>query len=129
MFTSEMGLSFAIAFTAYDNETEDILDASYGKLVFTTYEWGEDEAGNPFLSYDEIPSHTCSREELGLVEDSENASLFFPVAEKKQNLLNMYQKKFKCINREDMHVNGDFDSDYARLISMRLVRCTEAAGT
>ena len=36
----EQGLNFAFAFTAYDNETEDILDPSYGKLIFSRYEWG-----------------------------------------------------------------------------------------
>ena len=35
------GLSLAAAFTAYDSETEPILDRSIGELVFKAWEWGE----------------------------------------------------------------------------------------
>ena len=41
-FGYEDGLNFAVAFTAYDSETEPILDESYGKIVFRAYEWGYD---------------------------------------------------------------------------------------
>lgn len=122
-FTHEMGLNIAFAFSGYDNIEEDILDPSYGSLVFTTYEWGEDAEGVPFLKYVELESHTCSKAELGL--EGEEASHFFPIRQNKQNLLRMYQKKFKCIEPKDMFVNGDFDSDTARLISLRLNRCVD----
>lgn len=39
-------------------------------------------------------------------------------------MVELYQKKFKCIDDGDMFVNGDFDSNSARLISIRLNRCT-----
>ena len=39
-FNFSNGLNFAIGFTAYDNETEDILDSSYGKLIFAKFAWG-----------------------------------------------------------------------------------------
>ena len=39
------GFSVAAAFTSYDSETEDILDPSYGELVFNHYFWGENEDG------------------------------------------------------------------------------------
>ena len=39
-FDASMGLNFAVAFTAYDSETEDILDPSYGSLTFSAYGWG-----------------------------------------------------------------------------------------
>ena len=42
IFGYEDGLNFAVAFTAYDSETEPILDESYGKIVFRAYEWGYD---------------------------------------------------------------------------------------
>ena len=34
VFNFEQGLNFAFAFTAYDNVKEDILDPSYGKIIF-----------------------------------------------------------------------------------------------
>ena len=115
-----MGLNFAVAFTAYDNEREEILHPSYGSLTFTTYEWGEDEKGEPFVKFENIPSHTCSKEELGL---EGNNSSFMPIVEENINIVSLYQKKFHCIKNEDMFINGDFDSSAARLISMRLNRC------
>ena len=54
IFNFDMGLNFAIGFTAYDNETENILHPSYGNLKFTTYEWGEDENGDSFVKFVEI---------------------------------------------------------------------------
>ena len=39
-FDYSAGLNLAFAFTAYDSETEDILDPSYGKISFIRYEWG-----------------------------------------------------------------------------------------
>ena len=66
VFDHSKGMNFAFAFTAFDSETEDILDPSYGKLAFVRYEWGETEDGEYFYNLDEIPSHTCTKEELAL---------------------------------------------------------------
>ena len=66
VFDHEQVLNFAIGFTAFDSETEDILDPSYGKITFMKYEWGERESGDYFSEYTEIPSHTCTKEELGI---------------------------------------------------------------
>jgi len=37
-----------MAFTSFDDETEDILDPSYGSVVFAIDEWGVDENGATF---------------------------------------------------------------------------------
>ena len=39
-FTIENGFNLAVAFTAYDNEPEPIIDKSYGEVVFMHHEWG-----------------------------------------------------------------------------------------
>ena len=36
------GLNIAVAFTAYDDETEPILDPSIGELIFESYEFGQE---------------------------------------------------------------------------------------
>ena len=41
VFSSKDGLNFAMAFTAYDDVEEMILDPSYGKIVFNSYSWGQ----------------------------------------------------------------------------------------
>ena len=66
-FGYDQGLNFAVAFTAYNNEREYILDKSIGELMFIAYEWGEDaETGDVFVKRERIPSHPCSKDELGL---------------------------------------------------------------
>ena len=67
-FSHSQGLNFAIAFTAFDNIEEPILDPSLGKVIFNSFTWGEYANGTFFTTREEIESHTCSREELGLVE-------------------------------------------------------------
>ena len=50
VFSYEQGFNIAIAFTAYDSETEPILDRSYGEIVFREYEWDFDkETGNSYV--------------------------------------------------------------------------------
>lgn len=71
---------------------------------------------------DEIPSHTCSLEELGI---EGNDSSFFALAERQAATIKTYQKKFKCLDRDELYVSGEFNSEKAALINMRLVRCEE----
>ena len=40
IFNHEDRFNVAVAFTAYDNELEWILDPSYGSLTFYDYSWG-----------------------------------------------------------------------------------------
>ena len=50
VFGYDDGLNIAVAFTAYDSETENILDKSYGEIVFIAYEWGYDpDDGTSFV--------------------------------------------------------------------------------
>ena len=76
MFDFQKGLNLAVGLTAYDSEREYILDKSIGELNFMAYEWGEDENGEVFARKTIIPSHVCSKEELGLEGDNSN---FFPL--------------------------------------------------
>ena len=68
-FDNSQGLNIAIAFTAYDEETEDILDPSYGKIEFVRNRWGMDENGEIYNLFEHIETHMCTKEELGLTDD------------------------------------------------------------
>ena len=46
VFDFSQGLNLAIAFSAFDNEIEPILDKSIGEIIFLAYSWGNDESGN-----------------------------------------------------------------------------------
>ena len=76
VFDHSNGLAVAAAFTGWNNISEYELDKSIGEIIFINYEWGYDEDGNFFLNRDRIPSHVCTKEELGLEGDSPS---FFPI--------------------------------------------------
>ena len=110
VFGAEQGLELAIAFTAYDNSREIILDKSIGELVFIAYEWGENvDTGDVFVKRTRIPSYPCSRDELGIGEENENRR-FYPIYPWQENQLEKFHKKFRCIKREDMRIYGDWNS-------------------
>ena len=82
VFDFSQGLNIGLAFTAYDTETEPILDPSYGRIVFNAFTWGGLDENGDFIpsTMQEIKSRTCTPEELGLVEGKESS--FMPISEK-----------------------------------------------
>ena len=56
-FQYSQGLEFAVAFTAYDDESENILDPSIGQLIFESYEFGMD--GKVAEVFTKLPTHSC----------------------------------------------------------------------
>ena len=68
-----MGMNIAVGFSGYDSEREWVLDKSYGELVFNSYSWGNDENGDPFAERKPLKTHICTRENLGLEGETENA--------------------------------------------------------
>ena len=87
VFTWDNGFNVAVAFTAYDNERENILDPSIADLGFYASKWGVDENGEFFFFDEKIETHTCSKEELGLEGNDPN---FFPIEEKSVNTIAMH---------------------------------------
>ena len=62
-FKYSQGLNFAVAFTAYDEEKESVLDPSIGEVVFEAYEFGvgHDNKDNTVgETYTKLPTHSCS---------------------------------------------------------------------
>ena len=65
-FGSADGASFAVALTGFDSDRESIVDETYFSVRLSVTEWGIDEEGRVYGKNYEIPSHECTREELGL---------------------------------------------------------------
>ena len=115
MFDWEQGLNFAVALTAYDNEQESILDETYASIVFKSYTWGEQEDGSFMTNIVDIPFHTCSRKELGL---EGSTSAFMPIAEGNLKEVSKYQRKFLCVEQDEMYLYGNYNSEKARLLTI-----------
>lgn len=58
-FTSEQGLRFAFALTAYDENQEPIEDPSYGQVKAYYKSWGIKDSNN--VDFEELPTVYCTR--------------------------------------------------------------------
>ena len=104
VFDSSNGMNIAVAFTAYDDEKEWILDPSYGKLVFNEVKWGE-RNGSVFFERVKLKEHRCTREELGLVdgdgEEAKDERKFYDFYPSSRAVVYQYWQKFICLDDED----------------------------
>ena len=116
VMTYDAGLNFAVAFTAFDEVREPILDKSIGEIVFKAWEWGEDSEGQFFTRRNTIASRMCTASELGL--EGREQSKFFVFNQDRYNEVNYYQQKFRCIDEDDIRMYGDFNSQKARLLNV-----------
>ena len=123
IFSYQNGFNIAVAFTRYDGETEWILDPTYGELAFINYSWGVEADGSFFTKTERRKEHICSREELGLTENKD-AAKFMPTIESQRTFVDTYQKKFICLNEEDLFLYGDYDSANASQFEIQLIKCT-----
>ena len=111
VFHYQNGFNVALAFTAYDDETEVILDDTYGEIVFNVVTWGDKEDGEVFYKRERLDHHRCTPEELGTQKGN---AKFLPMVDKNLPTLERYQKKFDCLDEKDLFVYGDFNSENAR---------------
>ena len=78
-FGSEQGMNLAVAVNFYLNSiTNQTIDPSYGRLKFTKIAYGQNENGEFFSSINELETHACGEEELGLSGDDHK---FWPIRE------------------------------------------------
>ena len=120
-FTGEEGFNIAIALTGFDSVRDSVLDPEYANLIFETSQWDVLEDGEINWQITSVASHTCSEEELGLTGDY---SRIMPAHETSTAYVNLYKKKFVCLNKEDLKIYGTFNSKKAQLLRASLIRCS-----
>ena len=106
-FTSENGLFIAVAITEYSQDEERIEEAKYGELRIEHYGWGNTQA-RELDPNGLIQNHWCTDEELGINRTSD--TVMYPLREQQQAELLTYRKKFKCIDKDQLSIWGDFNS-------------------
>ena len=118
-FTANEGLFIAAALTEYDSNTEVIEEARYGELVIEHYGWGNgDTIGSGSKTLD---SHYCSDEELGFTPGP-NTSIY-PIFESSISVVTTWKKKFKCVDKKDLVIWGDYNSAKAQQFSIKFKMC------
>ena len=65
-FTHDQGFALALVLINED-DFEEPLDPAFGSLHFMVSSWATDENDKYYWRRDEIASHTCTQEELGLL--------------------------------------------------------------
>ena len=111
---------FAFAITLWND-----LDPSIGNLVITSDEWNNSESGEKFYRNTELQTHICTDEELGLSESEDGSPpVFFPIRAGQANDIKKKAGKLLCIDKDEMRIHGSFDADVARLMQVKLNRCT-----
>ena len=113
VFDYKNGFAFAVAFTAYDDNPEIILEPKYGSVVFNHFRWGGNPDGSFGTQRDKIEPHYCSREELGLEGQGKGAT-FLPVYPGSKPEVDFYAKKFQCVDKKDYAIYGDYNSARAQ---------------
>ena len=119
-FTGENNnLFLAAALTKYDGDTESIERPEYGELKISIWRWGF--VGGIGSGETILDHHTCSDEELGLTDSPD--SVTFPLVENSFNEVNTWKKKFKCVDKEQLSIQGDYNSAKAQQFSFSFKMC------
>ena len=122
-FSYEQGLNIAVAFTKYDSEREPILIPQIGEIVINQYKWGFNEDGSVFSARVPLQDHECTKDELNLSDDAEDPKFFKPHPLSKPTI-ELYQKKFRCLDTSDLDIYGDFNTPKATLLNIQLKKCS-----
>ena len=132
------GLMFAFGMTGFDDITESIEDPTIGQLKPYYKSWGilDEEAVDS--DFEPLRYHTCTREELRLEDDpttelppSGTSTQFYPIKKEGTQVdLDYYYKKLKCLDQDQqIEVQGDYNSAYARSVILLFERCTNSTYT
>ena len=105
-FTAQEGFFVSAALTNYNSDTDITEDAKYGELVIEHFGWGNVEALG--LDYEQVDTHFCSDEELGIRRTKE--TVIFPWHKTIGEEVKTYRKKFKCISPEHLQIWGDYNT-------------------
>lgn len=119
----DKGLNIAVALITDDSDKEELFnDPTIGEIVFNHYKWGKTPDGKHISGRYRIESHPCTREELGLDGDGTNAK-FLPINANFRNAVDAQHKKLLCLNREDLMMYGNFQTEKAQLLNVQFVKC------
>lgn len=80
-----------------------MIDPSYGRIRFQKFRASRDGKGGFINEIEEIESHQCSREELGV---SGNDQKFWPINEGLTNEILKFIHLFACVDPDELEVSG-----------------------
>ena len=102
----------AAALTEYNSDPEPTEDEKYGKIIFEHFGWGNTEASGIGAGRQTIETRSCTEEELGMTSDDETIGAY-KIMDRSKKELETYKRKFKCTDRDNLIVWGDYSSEKA----------------
>ena len=129
-FTYYDGFNVAVGFTAWDKNESWVLDPSYGDLVINSLSWGQHENGTFYINRVQLPAHNCTAYELGISRSNDELvnktqyGRFLPFVSNDYDL-ELFRQKLICLEKKDMWLHGDFDSNTSRQINFQLRKCKD----
>ena len=95
--------------------TDELIDPSYGELVFNVQSWGYDADGNWNDNVRQIQDHACTRDELNISEVPDNPKFFEP-SKDTAGIVNYYSNYLRCIDNRELSINGhSYSENVSRL--------------
>ena len=88
--------------------------------------------GTYYIERKPLPSHVCSKEEMGFVENEsedtfklgkDNPVRFFKAHPNAKKYPSTYQKKFLCVDKDYLEIYGDFNTAVASQFNIQLIKC------
>lgn len=117
-------LMFAFGITVYDSNPDPIEDPSIGVLKPYYKTWGIFEGGG--VHFEEIETRNCTKAELHIDGESDPDSAFFQPHESSVSDLSFYYRKLKCIKRDTLEIQGDYNSLTTRSFVLLFEKCSNA---
>ena len=69
----------------------------------------------------QLKSHFCTDEDLGLTRTQN--TVMFPLNKNHEFELETYRNKFRCVDRDELQIWGDFNSAQAQQLIVRFKMC------
>ena len=126
-FSAGQGFQIAVGFTNFIDLEREILDPTYGEIKIYRYSFGLGDDQFPFVNIEQIKTHSCTREELGLEKGEQTK--FMPITESFAPILYSQYDHMLCIDDEDSFISGNQRSAQGSDIVIHLAKCNNSTST
>ena len=122
-FGTKQGMNVAVAvLDAFDSSASQTIDPTYGSIKFVSFGWGVDEDGRSSSFFEELSSHTCSPEELGLTGHDHK---FWPINLQQDELIQTLNSNLLCLD-QDVEISGTYFTTFGKSLVVDVVKCTDS---
>ena len=125
-FTTDDGLHIAAGVISFEDDpsvgTKE--DPEIGTLKFYLKAWDfNDPVTGGELTFTEIPLRPCQNKDFNNGDGNNLESKFYPTNEFSERTISLYQNSIKCIDQDQISLNGHYDSSQANNLMIVFEKC------